>query len=103
MLAGEEEWQPLLRPSFLETLWQKLAGLWQELGFQPEEGSASPSQALVTYAQSGSYTQSDSRNSGQSIQLTMCHEVLGFHTPGKAACATQQRLCIDILVLYIVL
>jgi len=63
--VGEEEWQPLLRPSFLEALWQKLADLWQELGFQPEEGSTHPGTALLQYAQNGFYAQQPLTNSGQ--------------------------------------
>ena len=68
--AGEEEWQPLLRPSFLEALWQKLADLWQELGFQPEEGSTHPGTALLQYAQDGSYAQQPLTNSGQHTDQT---------------------------------
>ena len=63
--AGEEDWQPLLRPEFLETVWQKLVGLWQELGFQPAEGSANPSPAVAQYVQSGVYPQSDNTYIGR--------------------------------------
>jgi len=68
--AGEEEWQPLLRPSFLEALWQKLADLWQELGFQPNEGSTHPGTALLQYAQNGFYAQQPLTDSGQHSDQT---------------------------------
>lgn len=58
--AGKEAWQPLLKAGFLESLWQKLVRLWQDLGFQPAGGPApdhAPSAALVQYVQSGSYPQ----------------------------------------------
>ncbi|KAL0039031.1 hypothetical protein WJX77_005730 [Trebouxia sp. C0004] len=80
--SGEEDWQPLLRPSFLEALWQKLANLWQELGFQPEEGSTHPGTALLQYAQSGSYAQhplnhSAGRMSGDSMHSACTQEMFG--------------------------
>lgn len=53
--AGQEQWQPLLRPSFLETLWQKLVCLWQNLGFLPEAASAAAQASFANYIQSGSY------------------------------------------------
>lgn len=68
--AGEEEWQPLLRPSFLEALWQKLADLWQELGFQPGEGFTYPGTALLQYAQDGAYAQQPLTKSGQHSDQT---------------------------------
>ena len=68
MHAGEDDWQPLLRPGFLETLWQKLLGLWQELGFQPAQGPANPSPAVAQYVQSGRYPNGSSSDIGRSWQ-----------------------------------
>lgn len=53
--AGGEQWQPLLRPSLLETQWQKLDCLWQSLGFLPEAASADKLAAFADYVESGSY------------------------------------------------
>lgn len=63
--AGEEDWQPLLRPSFLESLWQKLAQLWQELGFTPDALSAASQSSLANYVQSGAYPTSQHPSSGK--------------------------------------
>ena len=63
--AGEGHWQPLLRPSFLEGLWQKLAQLWQELGFTPDATSAAGQSALANYAQSGAYPNLQHPNSSK--------------------------------------
>ena len=49
----QEVWQPLVRPAFLEVLWQKLTALWEQLQFVPREGQASG--ALWQCCQSGQY------------------------------------------------
>lgn len=56
--VGQEQWQPLLRPSFLETLWQKLLCLWRSLGFLPEAASFTAQPSFSNYVQSGSYPDS---------------------------------------------
>lgn len=55
VFAEEEVWQPLIRPDFLEALWQRLEQLWAQLGFVPPEGASNADAALQQYAQSGQY------------------------------------------------
>lgn len=49
----QETWQPLIRPAYLEVLWQKLLTLWDELGFVPKDSAANG--ALQQYVKSGQY------------------------------------------------
>ena len=79
--AGQEQWQPLLRPSLLETLWQKLVCLWQSLGFIPAAASATTQPSFANYVQSGSYPDQHGKQPQEYCNILMskpiCHPVGG--------------------------
>lgn len=55
--SDPKEWEPLLRPAFLESLWQRVTGLWRA-ALQPPSGAspgASPPHLLQLYIRSKAF------------------------------------------------
>src|SRR5689334_1952024 len=71
--SDKNDWEPLLRPAFLEPLWQRVTGLWRAAP-QPVSGispGASPPQLLQQYIRSQAFPSADALPVGQRSSWTL--------------------------------